>query len=162
MRSSLQIKRLRNFGRVCVTFEEFVASANKMNESNADYTPIERGRGVESIRNCWQRRIQPAIQKFAGVIYDNPPTSGEVKDDALMDLYYSRIHETYSSCSHTYPNGCPKTFHKLMKAYHILSEHPKYEVKFPVDGSKPPSMHPNSIRKNNAPDSPDDWSVHPD
>ena len=40
---------------VCVTFKEFVASANKMNESNVDYTPIEHGQGVESIRNCWQR-----------------------------------------------------------------------------------------------------------
>jgi len=39
---------------VYVTFEEFVATANKMNESNPDFSPIEPGRGTESIRNCWQ------------------------------------------------------------------------------------------------------------
>jgi hypothetical protein len=26
------------------------------------------------------------VQKFAGTVYNSPPTSGEVKDDALMDL----------------------------------------------------------------------------
>ena len=35
-----------------VTFEEFVASANKMNETNTDISPIETGRGPLSIRNC--------------------------------------------------------------------------------------------------------------
>ena len=39
---------------VCVKFKEFVVSANKMNESNVDDTPIEHGQGVESIHNCWQ------------------------------------------------------------------------------------------------------------
>jgi hypothetical protein len=46
---------------VYVTFEEFVTTANKMNESNPDFSPIEPGRGTESICNCWQQRIQPAI-----------------------------------------------------------------------------------------------------
>ena len=40
---------------VCVIFEKFVASVNKMNQSNVDYTPIEHGRGIESISNCWQQ-----------------------------------------------------------------------------------------------------------
>ena len=31
---------------VHATFEQYVASANKLNESNAEYTPIEPGRGV--------------------------------------------------------------------------------------------------------------------
>ena len=99
------------------TFEQLVASANKLNEANAEFTPIELGRGVESIRNCWQRRIQPAVNKFAGIVNSNPPNSGEVKDDALMDLYYSRMREEYAARSHSYVNGCPKSFHKLMAAY---------------------------------------------
>ena len=73
------------------TFEEFVASANKMNETNVEFCPIETGRGVKLIHNCWQRRIQPAVQKFAGIIYNTPPSSGEVRNDARMDLYYGRI-----------------------------------------------------------------------
>ena len=39
---------------VYATFEKYLESANKMNESNAEYTPIEPGHGAESIRNCWQ------------------------------------------------------------------------------------------------------------
>jgi len=31
------------------------------------------------------------------IIYNKPPTSGEVRDDALMDLYYGRMHEEYSA-----------------------------------------------------------------
>ncbi len=137
---------------VHATFEQLVASANKLNEANEEFTPIELGRGVESIRNCWQRRIQPAVNKFAGIVYSNPPNSGEVKDDALMDLYYSRMREEYAARSHTYVKGCPKSFHKLMQAYKFLSEHPKFEVEFPRDGSKPPHKNPNSIRKSNMPE----------
>jgi hypothetical protein len=134
---------------VHATFEQYVASANALNESNAEFTPIEHGRGVESIRNCWQRRIQPAVNKFAEIIYSNPPNSGEVKDDAMMDLYYSRMREEYAARSHTYVKGCPKSFDKLMQAYKFLSEHPKFEVEFPPDGSKPPHKNPHSIRKSN-------------
>jgi hypothetical protein len=123
---------------VYITFEEFVSTANSVNKSNPNFISIEPGREAESIRNCWQRRIQPTVQKFAGIIYTNPLTSGEVKQDALMDLYYARIHEEYSACSHSYPKDCPKNFQKLMKTYNFLSQHPKFEVEFPVDGSKPP------------------------
>ena len=49
-----------------------------------------------------------------------------------------------------------------MKAYHFLCQHPKYVVEFPVDGSKPPPRHPNSIRKTSAPDSLEDLFDKPD
>ena len=45
----------------------------------------------------------------------------------------------------------PKIFSKLMKAYHVLSKHPKFEVEFQRGGSRPPPKHPNSIRKTNQP-----------
>ncbi len=112
------------------TFEEFVPSANNMNETNVEFSPIKTGHGAESICNCWQRRIQLAVQKFAGIIYNTPPSSGEVRDDARMDLYYGRIQEEYSARSHTYPKDCPKSFQKLMKTYYFLSQHPKVEVDF--------------------------------
>lgn len=97
---------------VYVTFNECVVSANKMNKTNTEFIPIETGHGTESICNCWQQHIQPAVQKFAGIIYSSPLTSGEVSDDTLMDLYYGRMHEEYSARSHTYPKDCPKTFQK--------------------------------------------------
>ena len=87
-------KKAENFwDEVYVMFEEFVATASKTNESYPDFSPIEPGRGTDSIRNCWQRRIQPAVQKFTGIMHNNPPTSGEVRDYALTDLYYARICE---------------------------------------------------------------------
>jgi hypothetical protein len=36
------------------------------------------------------------VHKFTGIIYSNPPTSGEVNDDVLIDLYYRRMHEEHS------------------------------------------------------------------
>ena len=47
----------------------------------------------------------------------------------------------------------PKTFSKLTKAYFFLSKHPKFEVEFPTDGSKPSPKLPNSIKKSSIPDS---------
>ena len=44
--------------------------------------------------------------------------------------------------------GYATTFSKLMKTYHFLLKHPKFEVEFPRDGSKPPPKHNISIRKN--------------
>ena len=43
-----------------------------------------------------------------------------------------------------------------MKAYQFLSQHPKYEVESPTDGSKPPPKNPNSIRKGHVPEELDD------
>jgi len=43
-----------------------------------------------------------------------------------------------------------------MKAYHCLSQHPKFEVEFPVDSSKPPPKYPNSIQKSSVPESLED------
>lgn len=44
-----------------MAFGELVASANKMNESNVEFTPIKPGCGAYSLCNCWQQQIQPAI-----------------------------------------------------------------------------------------------------
>lgn len=90
----------------------------------------------------------PATQKFAGIIYQNPPNFSNVKDDVKMDLYYSQMGDEYTLCAHTYVKDMQKTFSKLMKAYYFLSKHPKIEVKFPRDGSKPPPKNPSSIKKN--------------
>jgi hypothetical protein len=123
---------------VSSAFEEYIVTSNKMNKSNPDYSPIEYGCGAELLQNCWQCRLQPTVQKFAGIIYSYPPTSGEVCDDALMDLYYTRMHHECQACSKSYPKDMSKTFDKLMKSYYFLSKHPKFKVEFPTDGSKSP------------------------
>jgi len=52
--------------------------------------------------------------------------------------------------TYTSVKDCPKTFSKLMEAYHFLNQHPKFEVEFLTEGSKPLPKHPNSIRKGSA------------
>ena len=78
------------------------------------------------------KTIEPALHKVPGIIYNNSPTSGEVKDDELMDLYYSRMQEEYALRSHIHSKDMPKTFCKTMKAYCFLSRHSKFKIKFPV------------------------------
>ena len=51
---------------------------------------------------------------------------------------------------------------KLMKSYHFVSKHPKFEEEFPTDGSKPPPKHPNSIQKADLPDHLSDTNLDPD
>ena len=87
------------------------------------------------------------MQKFCGILATNPPQSGEVKDDQIMDRYYSRMRQIYSEQSHTFKRDVPKDFSKCMKAYLFLSSHPKFDVEIPVDPSqKRPSKNPNSIQ----------------
>jgi hypothetical protein len=44
-------------------------------------------RNAESLRNCLQCWLWPAVQKFCGIIARNPTLFGEVKDDEIMDHY---------------------------------------------------------------------------
>ncbi len=82
-------------------YNELVSTSNKINESNTKYIPVESC-NMESLCNSWQRRLQPAVQKFAGIMSRNKLLSGEVVGDNLMDLYYQRMREVYSAESHTY------------------------------------------------------------
>ena len=37
---------------VCATFEEFLVTANKMNVSNPNFSPVEPGQGTKLICHC--------------------------------------------------------------------------------------------------------------
>jgi hypothetical protein len=39
---------------------ELVTTSNKINESNTEYVPVEI-HNMESLHNCWQRRLQPTV-----------------------------------------------------------------------------------------------------
>ena len=132
---------------IALRYVELVGKANHINEDNIDYSNIDIMRNAESLRNCWQRRLQPAVQKFCGILATNPPQSGEVKDDAIMDRYYSRMRMMYSEMSHSFKRDVPKDFSKCMKAYMFLSSHPKFDVEIPLNPSqKRPSKNPNAIQ----------------
>ena len=83
------------------------------------------------------------MQKFCEIISINPPLSGKVKDDKIMDRYYSRMRVIYADQSHTCKKDVPRDFSKCMKAYHFLLTHPKFKVEIPSDPTMrtPPSIN---------------------
>ena len=46
-----------------------------------------------SVKNQWNGKIQPCINKFASLVATNQPKSGYVEDDAWMDLYWGEMHQ---------------------------------------------------------------------
>ena len=140
-------RRWKSSGKTSIfitTHNELVTTSNKINEPNTEYGPLE-SHNMDALSTCWQRRLQPAVQKFAGIVSRNKPLSGEVVGDNLMDLYYQRMHAIFSAESHSYKKDVPHDFVKCMKAYYFISVHPKFEVKIPIDGTKPPSKYPNAL-----------------
>jgi hypothetical protein len=51
---------------------------------------------LDSLKSRWMQKIVPAVNKFQGICETNPPTSGEVKDNAITDRYYWRMREMYA------------------------------------------------------------------
>ena len=69
-------------------FNKLAARSNSIDERAEGYTPIGQCT-MGSLRTCWSKRVQPALQHFAGICLTNKPTSGEVEDDVKMNLYWS-------------------------------------------------------------------------
>jgi hypothetical protein len=86
---------------IALHYDELVQESNSIHEENIDYFKIESSRTNESLRNCWQHRLQQSVQKFCGIISINPPLSGEVKDDNIIDRYYSKMRVICADQSHT-------------------------------------------------------------
>jgi hypothetical protein len=118
-------------------YQAMVAQANKINEHVDGYTPLQN-RPEDSLRQAWAKRIQPAIQKFAGICCTNPPASGELEDDVKMNLYFNRMCKIYKERA---PNwtSLPRNFDNLMTSFMFLRSHPKFATEFPTNGEKPPS-----------------------
>ena len=115
-----------------------------INESNMENIPVE-SRSMESLCNCWQRGLQPAVQNIAGIVSRNKPLLEEVVGDNLIDLYYQRLCTIYSAKSHSYKKDVLRDFMKCMKAYHFLAVHPKFEVEIPINGTDSQSKYPNAL-----------------
>jgi hypothetical protein len=132
---------------IALHYAKLMKKSNSINEECVSYSVIDIQRNAESLQNCWQRRLQPAIQEFVGIMSTNPPKSGEVKDDLLQDRYYSRMRQIYADQSHTFKRDVPRDFSKCMKGYLFLRTHPKSETEIPANPSgKRPSKNPNAIQ----------------
>jgi hypothetical protein len=51
---------------------------------------------LDSLKLRWIQKILPAVNRFQGICETNPPTSGELRDDAMMDKYYGKMRDLYS------------------------------------------------------------------
>ncbi len=75
------------------------------------------------LKSQWYIRLQPATQKFAGIVDKNQPTSEYLCDDPEMDLYWKSMLHLYSKQG---MEGLPKKFNLYLQAYFFLSGHSKF------------------------------------
>ena len=115
--------------KVATSYNKLVAKTNSINEALISYKPMEE-RSSKSLTSCWNKRLQKAVSKFAGIVATNPPSSGQVRDDKKMDLYYSSMRQIYYERSAEVP-GIPRKFDEVMQAYKFLKDHSKFLVCFP-------------------------------
>ncbi len=109
--------------RIHIQYNKNVAKANKNCKSNPDWRDLPDNRPKGSPKSQWYTHLQPYIQKFAGIVAVNPPTSGQIRDDPDMDLYWKSMRLLYSNQA---KDNLPKKFQPYMKAYFFLSNHPKF------------------------------------
>jgi len=88
---------------------------------------------LDSLKSRWTQKILPAVNKFQGICETNPPTSGELKDDAHMDLYYARMRDIYEERAKDNKwkewKG-PKKFDEFMMSYLWLHLEPRFASLF--------------------------------
>lgn len=77
-------------------FEQARAAYNDFHANTPDFVPVPY-REEHSVKGIWNSKIQPAVNKFAGIVASNPPDSGETINDEKMKLYWSRM-TTLSAC----------------------------------------------------------------
>ncbi len=77
--------------RVHIRYNKNVSKVNKNRENDPCWRDLPCDRPKGSLKSQWYTRLQPSIQKFAGIVAKHPPTSGQVKDDTEMDLYYKSM-----------------------------------------------------------------------
>jgi len=51
---------------------------------------------LDSLKSRWTQKILPTVNKVQGICETNPPTSGELNDDATMNKYYGGMRELYA------------------------------------------------------------------
>ena len=65
-------------------------------ESDPDWKELHTYRLAALLKGQWYSRMQPAIEKFAGLVTKFPPWSGMQKEDVEYDLYLKSIRLSYN------------------------------------------------------------------
>ena len=103
---------------VHLQYTKNVARANKNREDDPTWRVLPSDRPKGSLKNQWYTRLQLSIQKFTAIVKKTPPSSGQVKNNAEMDLYWKSIRLLYSQQA---SEGLPKKFYPYMQEYFFLS-----------------------------------------
>ena len=106
-----------------IQYNKNIAKANKNRENDPDWRNLPDDRPKGSLKIQWYTRLQPSIQKFAGIVAKHRPSSGQIWDNPEMDLYWKSMRLLYTNQA---KDGLRKKFHPYMKAYFFLSNHPKF------------------------------------
>ena len=119
-----QIRKLSAFWtRIHILYNKNVSKANKKRESNPDWRILPDDRPKGSLKSQWYTRLQPAIQKFAGIVEKNPPASGHLQNDKDIYLYWKNMRVLYSEQA---KDGLPKKIAHYMPEFFFLQVHPKF------------------------------------
>jgi hypothetical protein len=93
--------------RVHIQYNKNIAKANKIREDDPTWRVLPSDRPKGSLKSQWYTRLQPSVQKFAGIVDKTPPASGHIRDDPEMDLYWKSIRVLYKDQA---TKGLPKNF----------------------------------------------------
>ena len=81
--------------RVHIQYNKNIAKANKIREDDPTWRVLPCDRPKGSLKSQWYTRLQPSVQKFAGIVDKPPPASGHLWDEPEMDLYWKSIRILY-------------------------------------------------------------------
>jgi len=87
-----------------------------------------------SVKNQWNGKIQPCINKFASLVATNQPKSGYVEDDARMDLYWGEMRQLYAERAEKH-KSLPKNMDIYFQSYMWLRDQPRFEQHFGPDNN---------------------------
>jgi hypothetical protein len=132
-------------------------TANKLNESSTEHIPVPEDRSINLPKGQWKKSLQPALNKFVGIVSANPLTSGQQRDES----YYARMREIYAKQSKD--TTLPNSFARYMEAYKFLKSSPKFEETFlgsdedavggkaPYSNKKKKQVPPSKVKKGDKP-----------
>ena len=104
--------------RIHILYNKNMQKANSRRESDPSWKILPTDWPKGSLKSQWYTRLQPAIQKFAGIVDKQPPASGHIQDDPKMDLYWKSIRLFYSEQA---TEGLPTKFILYMQAYFFIT-----------------------------------------
>jgi hypothetical protein len=119
--------------RVKIQHDSNIQKANQIHQNQPTYECLPTDRTVDSLKNQWYQKLQPTMQKLDAICNSNPPASGELVDDATMNMYYQPMFKIWKAqLAHLNKDRkrsqLPKKFEPYLRIYLYLKKHPKFAM----------------------------------